>query len=1148
MSLHPRPRLSSALLVGLLSVVRPACGSDPKSPGELDAGVEPDAGGGTPTSHAVGGTVTGLREGAQVVLRNGEDSLRVSANGAFVFGQEVAEGSSYAVVIQEQPTGATCTTADASGTVGDADVTRVLVSCAANFHAVGGSVSGLLAGSTLELQNNGGQVLTVTESGSFRFAEEVADLTDYAVTVKAQPEGHDCIVEHGAGTLSGSAVTDVAVHCTARTFSLGGSLFGLTPGKSVVLRNNGEDAITVSANGLFTFARPVAFGAPYAVTVEATYPVTCTVARGEGTMAAQAVTNVAVTCATTRYLVGGTVSGILKGGVLKVQNGAETLLVNTNGPFTFAQPVDDLAGYAVSIVSSPIGHTCEMVGGTGTLSGANVSSVVVTCAAKQFQMSGTVTGLSSGQSVVLKNNGADAVTVTANGAFAFPTGVPYRGTYAVTAEATYPLSCVVPNGTGTQGAADITNVAVACRTWSFAVGGTVTGFVEGMTFELWLNESEVLTVDSNGAFTFTRPVADLGAYAVVVKTQPPGQSCSVRQGTGTVGGSNVTQVAVTCSPDSFAVRGTVAGLDGSRSVVLRNNGGTALTVAANGAFVFPAPVAFGGAYSVSAEIAPPLVCSVAKGFGTMGAGDVTGVTVLCGGTSYPVGGVVAGLAAGATLELQNNGDDVLALSANGPFTFTRSVVDQATYAAMVKTQPVGQRCSVQSGAGAVNGGPVSDIAVSCEDVHALGVHVAGLTGTLGLRSGTDTLTVATDGEHAFAQGLLPGESYSVQVSRQPLGQTCEVLSGTGAMGDADVTVAVSCTPNVMVVHVGGGAAALNSTATEVFLEEYRPTGGAPVRTLSIPAMGPAGANRLTVSGSDDYQGLLARSGDGRLLTFAGYDADAGTANVSGTSSALTSRVVGQVDVAGVFTIGARLSDAYDLDSVRSATTVDGSGYWLAGRGGGIRHVLASASPVASTALSNGVNDCRFVSVFDGRLYFTLGIAPVPNPQGYRQGVHAFASALPTVMETPVQLPSFAVTLTSSGFALLDLDPEVEGVDTAYVSINLNLTASQGGTPDSLRLEKWTFDGAAWSKKDSFVPAFAVAGTTTSRIATHGVSATKTPSGVRVYVTTYLSSSGGAGNMLVTFLDDGRTVTPSVTVLATAPANTAFRGVSASPRP
>jgi hypothetical protein len=47
---------------------------------------------------------------------------------------------------------------------------------------------------------------------------------------------------------------------------------------------------------------------------------------------------------------------------------------------------------------------------------------------------GTVSGLASGQSVVLQNNGGDDETVNANGNFTFDTEVAYGGSYYITIE------------------------------------------------------------------------------------------------------------------------------------------------------------------------------------------------------------------------------------------------------------------------------------------------------------------------------------------------------------------------------------------------------------------------------------------------------------------------------------------------------------------------------------------------------------------------------------------------------------------------------------------------------------------------------------------------------------------------------------------
>ena len=68
-----------------------------------------------------------------------------------------------------------------------------------------------------------------------------------------------------------------------------------------------------------------------------------------------------------------------------------------------------------------------------------------------------------------------------------------------------------------------------------------------------MNGSTNLPVSANGSFTFAGARASGSAYAVTVTAQPTGPSevCTVANGSGTVGGANVTNVAVTCSDVIF---------------------------------------------------------------------------------------------------------------------------------------------------------------------------------------------------------------------------------------------------------------------------------------------------------------------------------------------------------------------------------------------------------------------------------------------------------------------------------------------------------------------------------------------------------------------------------------------------------------------
>ena len=80
------------------------------------------------------------------------------------------------------------------------------------------------------------------------------------------------------------------------------------------------------------------------------------------------------------------------------------------------------------------------------------------------KVGGSLSGLQSGKSLVLQNNGADDLQLSANGAFSFSTTVQPGGKYAVTVK-TQPdgQTCKVTNGSG-NAQADVSNVAVSCST------------------------------------------------------------------------------------------------------------------------------------------------------------------------------------------------------------------------------------------------------------------------------------------------------------------------------------------------------------------------------------------------------------------------------------------------------------------------------------------------------------------------------------------------------------------------------------------------------------------------------------------------------------------------------------------------------------
>jgi uncharacterized repeat protein (TIGR03803 family) len=247
-------------------------------------------------------------------------------------------------------------------------------------------------------------------------------------------------------------------------YSVGGTIAGLVSGASVVLQNDGGNSTSVAANGAFTFSKQATSGASYAVTV-LTQPTgqNCTVASGSGIVSGANVTNIQVTCVSV-YTISGTVSGLNAGAQVTVQNNAgDSTTVVANGTFKFSKQVTSGTPYAVTVLSQPTGQTCTVTSGSGTVTGANVTSVQVTCVTNTYTISGTVSGLNTDAQVTLQDNGADPATVKANGSFTFGTPILYNGSYAVLVAIQPPAqACTVTGGTGTGVTSDVTNVTVIC--------------------------------------------------------------------------------------------------------------------------------------------------------------------------------------------------------------------------------------------------------------------------------------------------------------------------------------------------------------------------------------------------------------------------------------------------------------------------------------------------------------------------------------------------------------------------------------------------------------------------------------------------------------------------------------------------------------
>lgn len=172
-------------------------------------------------------------------------------------------------------------------------------------------------------------------------------------------------------------------------------------------------------------------------------------------------------------------------------------------------------------------------------------------------LGGSVSGLTK-PGLVLQN-GADTKAIDAGAtSFFFDRLLANDESFDVTVK-TQPTAavCTVTNGKGNTGAFTVTSVIVSCITNSYELGGDISGLDAAATGLVLNNGPERKTIPA-GATSFTMnvtatdgtyvsgKVADGAPYGVTVLTQPQGKTCTVSNGSGTMGSAAVTNIQVKC--------------------------------------------------------------------------------------------------------------------------------------------------------------------------------------------------------------------------------------------------------------------------------------------------------------------------------------------------------------------------------------------------------------------------------------------------------------------------------------------------------------------------------------------------------------------------------------------------------------------------
>ena len=724
--------------------------------------------------------------------------------------------------------------------------------------------SGALAAGTQLTLSATGSSLTFSENGVARIASSDSSLTGGAPGIMAFGTPAADNWSGGDNVSSGT------------TYSVGGSVTGLSG--TVVLANNAGDALSVGADGPFTFPTQLATGAAYNVTVQ-TNPTgqTCTVLNGSGSISSANVSNVSVTCATTA-------SGTATDDFNRANGslGANWTDMNDAG----------LAIASQQVVGTNNGYSGDIRTGENYASD-QYSQIEIT----STQLSG---GQWIGAAVRAQNGGQD----TYLGLYFWNNGNPVMmlfkrlgggwtqlgSTYAsgalaagtqLTLSATGSSLTFSENGVAriassdsslTGGAPGIMAFGTpAADNWSggdnvssgttYSVGGSVTGL--SGTVVLANNAGDALSVGADGPFTFTTQLATGAAYNVTVQTNPTGQTCTVLNGSGSISSANVSNVSVTCATtasgtatDDFnRANGSLganwtdmndAGLAiASQQVVGTNNG-------------YSGDIRTGENYASDQYSQIEITSTQLSGGQWIGAA----VRAQNGGQDTYLG-----------LYFWNNGNPVMMLFkrigggwtqlgstyASGALAAGTQLTLSATGSSLTFSENGVARIassdsSLTGGAPGIMafGTPAADNwsggdNVSSGTTYSVGGSVTGLSGTVVLANNAgDALSVGADGPFTFTTQLATGAAYNVTVQTNPTGQTCTVLNGSGSISSANVSnVSVTC------------ATTASGTATDDF---NRANGSLGANWTDMNDAGLAIASQQVVGTNNGYSGDI-RTGE-----------------------------------------------------------------------------------------------------------------------------------------------------------------------------------------------------------------------------------------------------------------------------------------------
>lgn len=245
---------------------------------------------------------------------------------------------------------------------------------------------------------------------------------------------------------------------------------------------------------------------------------------------------------------------------------------------------------------------------------------------------------------------------------------------------------------------------------------------------------------------------------------------------------------------------------------------------------------------------------------------------------------------------------------------------------------------------------------------------------------------------------------------------------------ANAALAQFAPTNLLVVRVGDGVNTLVNSSGPISLLEITRSGSV-VQTINIST------NSLQLSGTANSEGQISLSPDGSILTIGGYVPPfTGTGSLPNRTAAQAPRGYVTVNPSAIVSSSTIISNAYNADNIRGATT-DGTSFWFTGSPGPGSGIMSLSGGVTNQLAD--INS-RTIKIFNNNLYYSTGAGT--------QGIYQISGTPTSSNAAPI---SILTGVAGQGTSPYDFAFSPDG-NTLYVA------------DGAIGVQKFTFSGSAWS--------------------------------------------------------------------------------------